>query len=412
MTDPLFASANGARHPEDRSPPVTKPNGAETPPMANAVGLPRPGLRRGEPVLGYVTAPGSPDATGLDPSQRAIELACRRAGWRLLDVLRENGHRGTERRPVLLAALERIADGEARGLVVSHARMLGDFDHRPRDAHELVPRGARRLHRARPRARHVDATGHSRRHGADQAQRMASRRRGRRATQRPGSRWAPATARTGTVHARRRPAARAELLRRLAAMEDDDMSLQEMADQLNTEGVPTLNGSESGGRRPSGQRCATPARHPLTSGRPRRRARRRLRPGREDDPSSRDPMERPRGDRPASGASSRSPRWGAIGTESRIRRVYAVRSGPEGRNREYSADAMAALLALYQRERLLFREARRYVREASARARHPRRRMRAPGRRLSCDLWATMPTWRGNPWHRPSCTNESPQPPG
>jgi hypothetical protein len=37
--------------------------------------------------------------------------------------------------------------------------------------------------------------------------------------------------------------ARAELNRRLATMEDDDMSLQEMADQLNAEGVPTLNGS-------------------------------------------------------------------------------------------------------------------------------------------------------------------------
>ena len=39
--------------------------------------------------------------------------------------------------------------------------------------------------------------------------------------------------------------ARAELHRRLAAMEDDDMSLQEIADQLNTEGVPTLNGSDT-----------------------------------------------------------------------------------------------------------------------------------------------------------------------
>jgi hypothetical protein len=35
------------------------------------------------------------------------------------------------------------------------------------------------------------------------------------------------------------------LHRRLAAMEDDDMSLQEIADQLNAEGVPTLNGSDT-----------------------------------------------------------------------------------------------------------------------------------------------------------------------
>ena len=241
MTDPLFASGNGARHPEDRSPPVTKPNGAETPPMANAVGLPRPGLRRGEPVLGYVTAPGSPDATCLDPSQRAIELACRRAGWRLLDVLRENGHRGTERRPVLLAALERIADGEARGLVVSHARMLGDsiIDLATlmswfREARAVfialdlgldtsTPQGTRvAMALIRLSGWHRNRAVHERHNGlADLRTRNGSHR------------HVPAVDRS-----------RAELLRRLAAMEDDDMSLQEMADQLNTEGVSTLNGSD------------------------------------------------------------------------------------------------------------------------------------------------------------------------
>jgi hypothetical protein len=37
-------------------------------------------------------------------------------------------------------------------------------------------------------------------------------------------------------------------------MEDDDMSLQEMAEELNAEGVPTLNGSDTWW--PSGVRTA------------------------------------------------------------------------------------------------------------------------------------------------------------
>jgi len=250
MTDPLFASGNGARHPEDRSPPVTKTNGPETPPVANAMGLPRPGLRHGEPVLGYVSAPGSPDATGLDPSQRAIELACRRAGWRLLDVLRENGHRGTERRPALLAALERIADGEARGLVVSHARLLGDsiIDLAAlmswfREARAVLIALDLGLDTSTPQGTRV-AMALIRLSGWHRDRAVDGRRNGlvavgtRNGSHRNGSH------RNGS-HLPAVDGARAELHRRLAAMEDDDMSLQEIADQLNAEGVPTLNGSDT-----------------------------------------------------------------------------------------------------------------------------------------------------------------------
>jgi DNA invertase Pin-like site-specific DNA recombinase len=241
MTDPMSVPRNGARHPEDRSPPVVTNGGAEAPPMADAVGLPRPGLRDGEPVLGYVSVPGIPDAMGLDPSQRAIELACRRAGWRLLDVLRENGHRGIEPRPVLSAALERIAEGEARGLVVSHARLLGDsiadlatlmswfrearavFIALDLGLDTSTPQGTRvAMALIRLSGWHRDRAVHGERNGLAELR-----------TRHGSHRQLPAVA-----------SARADLLRRLAAMEDDDMSLQEMADQLNTEGVPTLNGSD------------------------------------------------------------------------------------------------------------------------------------------------------------------------
>ncbi len=84
-----------------------------------------PGLLSGAPVLGYVSAARNPDATGADAAQRAIELACVRGGWCLLDVLWDAEIRRTLKRPNLIAALQRIADGEARGLVVSDARLLG-----------------------------------------------------------------------------------------------------------------------------------------------------------------------------------------------------------------------------------------------------------------------------------------------
>jgi DNA invertase Pin-like site-specific DNA recombinase len=253
MTDPLFASGNGARHPGDRSQPVTATNGAGTAPMANAMGPPQPGLRHGEPVLGYVSAPGSPDATGRDPSQRAIELACRRAGWLLIDVLRENGHRGAERRPALSAALERLADGEARGLVVSHARLLGDTIDLAalmswcREARAVfvaldlgldtsTPQGTRlAMALIRLSGWHRDRAVDGRRNG------LAAL--GTRYGSHPNGSHLPAV-----------DGARAELHRRLAAMEDDDMSLQEMADQLNAEGLPTLNGSDRWW--PSGVRTA------------------------------------------------------------------------------------------------------------------------------------------------------------
>jgi DNA invertase Pin-like site-specific DNA recombinase len=259
MTDPLFASCNRARDPGDRSRPVLT-NGAQTPPITNAKGPPQPGLRHGEPVLGYVSAPGTPDATGRDPSQRAIELACGRSGWLLLDVLRENGHHGTERRPALAAALDRVADGEARGLVVSHARLLGDsiidlaalmsWFREARAAFVALdlgldtstPQGTRvAMALIRLSGWHRDRAVDGRRHGlAALAARSGSH---------PNGAHGNGSHRNGAhrngSHLLAVAGARAELHRRLAAMEDDDMSLQEMADQLNAEGMPTLSGRDT-----------------------------------------------------------------------------------------------------------------------------------------------------------------------
>ena len=54
----------------------------------------------------------------------AIETACDQAGWRLDDIVRDQDTGRMVGRPGLTRALERIAAGEARGLVVGDARRL------------------------------------------------------------------------------------------------------------------------------------------------------------------------------------------------------------------------------------------------------------------------------------------------
>jgi hypothetical protein len=239
VTTALVALGRTGQFEDDTRRPSTKTvNGAaaETEPVA-ARG-PRIGLRDGEPVIGYVSAPTDPDGAGIHPSEQAIEQACRRAGWRLLDVLHDLESRRTMRRPGLFAALERIADGEARGLVVSDARLLGQsiVDLAPlmcwfRDARAAFIALDLGLDTSTPRGTRV----------AMALIRLSSWDRGGTVN---GDRDGLAELRidrstNGALHQ-----VHAGLLARLAAMHDDDMSLQEMADVLNAEGVPTLNGGD------------------------------------------------------------------------------------------------------------------------------------------------------------------------
>ena len=82
------------------------------------------GLAPGEPVIGYVTVSSEGQRSDADGSVREIEEACERAAWELAEVVtdRESG-RGLER-PGLAYALKQIAEGKARGLVVSDLRRL------------------------------------------------------------------------------------------------------------------------------------------------------------------------------------------------------------------------------------------------------------------------------------------------
>ena len=79
-------------------------------------------LPAGTPVIGYVTA--DPDAAVDQDAFMDIETHCDLAGWKLEDIVRDNDTGRMVGRWGLTGALERIAAGDARGLVVSDARRL------------------------------------------------------------------------------------------------------------------------------------------------------------------------------------------------------------------------------------------------------------------------------------------------
>jgi hypothetical protein len=237
MTHPLFGPESAAQREGDlRGPPTKTANGADAPPVPAAIRGPRIGLRHGEAVIGYASAPIDLDGAGLSTSMRAIEHACQRAGWRLLDVLHDRGDGRTPQRPGLFAALERIADGEAHGLVVSHARLLGEsmVDLAPlmrwfREAQAAFIALDLGLDTSTPQGTRV-AMALIRLSGWDRSGAVNGERHG-----------------VTELHARNRshPSpvnGRTDLLSRLLAMHDDDLSLQEIADQLNADGEPTIFG--------------------------------------------------------------------------------------------------------------------------------------------------------------------------
>jgi DNA invertase Pin-like site-specific DNA recombinase len=79
-------------------------------------------LAAGEPVIGYVTA--GPDPAIEQQAFMAIESACERSGWELGEIIHDEDTGRLVGRPGLTLALERIAAGKARGLIVSDARRL------------------------------------------------------------------------------------------------------------------------------------------------------------------------------------------------------------------------------------------------------------------------------------------------
>jgi DNA invertase Pin-like site-specific DNA recombinase len=121
----LVSATAGAPTPADGDPGVATASPEPKPPPAASTGpgaLASAQLAAGEQVIGYVTA-------GRDPAREReafteIEALCEQAGWRLEEIVRDRDTGRMVERAGLTFALERIAAGDARGLVVSDARSL------------------------------------------------------------------------------------------------------------------------------------------------------------------------------------------------------------------------------------------------------------------------------------------------
>jgi peptidoglycan hydrolase-like protein with peptidoglycan-binding domain len=98
--------------------PAEGPNSTDTGLLriANGHAAPQPA---GEAVIGYARLAGRGTSESDYSPTRAIEEACERCGWDLVAVVHERRNGRRPRRPPLLAALERLAAGEARALVVT-----------------------------------------------------------------------------------------------------------------------------------------------------------------------------------------------------------------------------------------------------------------------------------------------------
>jgi len=220
--------------------------------LANGAGngFPPSPVLQGDRVIGYVTT--STDAWSVEDegSAAAIEATCEDSAWNLLEIVcdRENGR--TLDRPGLSYALERIAEGRARGLVVSDLQRLsrspadlralmawfGDADATlvalDLDLDTSTPQG-------RQIARTLIALGNAERESARAAQN--------------GGAEAP-------IH--RRPALRdhPDLVERVTTMRSANMTLQQIADQFNADSIPTLRGGQQW--RPSSIQAALGYRRP------------------------------------------------------------------------------------------------------------------------------------------------------
>jgi DNA invertase Pin-like site-specific DNA recombinase len=222
----------------------------------------------GQPVLGYASIP--PTALGrqkkeIDAQLEAIASACRQRRLVLVDVIREREpDRGKAlQRPALGYALQRIADGEAQGLVVADLSRLSRSVTDLGEVLEWFTRARARLVSVIPG---LDTGEQSGRVAARalidvsswERQRLSERtRKGLEAARREGRR----AGRSGVAD-------NPELRERIARMRAEGMTLQAIADRLNEEGVPTIRGGAKW--RPSSVQAAAGYRRPR-QGAPRRR---------------------------------------------------------------------------------------------------------------------------------------------
>jgi DNA invertase Pin-like site-specific DNA recombinase len=208
----------------------------------------------GNVLIGYVTVAADSDAGAEDESARAVATMCEGTGWELLEVVRDRAEGPVLDRPGLHHALERIATGEAQGLgmtdlkglglsMVDLAALMAWF----RDANATIVAHDLEIDASTREGRHVantlialSARDHEGIGGAcrDRAKGRADGR----STGRPAVSQQP------------------ELVERIAAMREANMTLRAIAEHLNAEGVPTLRGGKQW--RPSSIQAALGYRRP------------------------------------------------------------------------------------------------------------------------------------------------------
>jgi peptidoglycan hydrolase-like protein with peptidoglycan-binding domain len=261
-----------------RRPTAPVPETAARTPRDRAVnGSAPPRLPPREPVVGYVTTPGEVWSDDHERASAAIEAVCEDCDWDLLEIVWDRKNENTLDRPGLAYGLERIAHGQARGLVVSDLQQLAGSS---RDLSELMAwfRDAN----ATLVGLDVDAG------GDHQNGRAAAHVNGGPGTGVNGDTGTGVNGRAGSgvhgvnggpgtgVHGRAgadvngraanqvngRPATKdhPELLERITAMRAANLTLQQIADQLNAENVPTLRGGTQW--RPSSIQAALGYRRP------------------------------------------------------------------------------------------------------------------------------------------------------
>ena len=213
------------------------------------------GLSPGSAVIGYVTQASDRADGDARTSAQAIEAICERSGWDLLEMVRDPDNGPTLDRAGLRYALERITSGVAQGLVVGDVQRvsrsivdLGALMAWFRDADAALIALDLDIDTSTPDGRHVANTLIAL--SARDHQRIAS------ATRRGLAKGRASGRRTGRPAVSDRP----ELVERIASMRAANMTLRAIADQLNSEGVPTLRGGTKW--RPSSIQAALGYRRP------------------------------------------------------------------------------------------------------------------------------------------------------
>ncbi|WP_156028442.1 recombinase family protein [Candidatus Solirubrobacter pratensis] len=230
---------------------------APAPPPSKPVERPEPTRR----ALGYVCLDEDAEAGGLGDRKTAIRGWCARHGLELATVVHDDESNGDGRsRPSLRWALEQIAKGQANLLVVSRLRDLSTnvanlppllrwFTEPGRSLVALDLKLDTATEAGRLAAEALAGVG-----GWEHERISARTRRGLEAARsRGGGQGRTAVADVPELHDR------------IAAMREQGMTLQAIADTLNEEGVPTLRGGAMW--RPSSVQRATGYRRPSSQGR-------------------------------------------------------------------------------------------------------------------------------------------------